>query len=65
MNYVEAAAALVNLEETSIPEWSCVMVGYLNADGQQAFKYSLQGEASFSPIVFALENIIHDMLHRE
>ena len=54
---------MLNLDEAAIPEWSMAVVGFVNADGQQAFKYYITKGAPGSSVTHALEAIKHDVLH--
>lgn len=65
MTTLEGAALLVKLEQEVVPEWAVTVVGYVNTEGQRAYKYIAVGEVSLDPVVYALESVKHDFLHRE
>lgn len=54
---------MVKLKESSIPEWSVVIVGHLKDDGHQAFAYLVSDRAPASQVVYALEGIKMDALN--
>jgi hypothetical protein len=53
---------LLNLKDTSIPEWGMAVVGHVREDGTQAFLYYVTAGAPQSQVVFALESIKHDAM---
>ena len=65
MTALQAASMLVDLDQKSIPEWYVVVVGHVNADGDQAYKYHIAGDVQYGSIFYALEGIKHTMIMRD
>ena len=53
---------LVHLDEHSIPEWYVIVVGHINEQGEQAFKFHISGDVQYGAVFFALESIKHRMI---
>ena len=59
---LQQASAMVRLADSSIAEWTVIIVGHLKADGHQAFAYYVTDKAPASQVVYALEGIKLDAL---
>lgn len=60
---LDAASAIVALSEGVIPEFGITIVGFINSDGEEGFKYATHGESNVANIVGLMEMCSHDMLH--
>ena len=64
MSPLKAISQLVRLDDAEIPEVALVIVGYIDKDGTEGFKYHVLGEPNLATTVGLLARVQADMLTR-
>ena len=64
MTPLQAAALLVELEESAVPDAVIVIVEYLDPSGEAAFKYHVISEMNISNVVGLLQVVSNDLMRR-
>lgn len=62
MTPLEAASKIVGLEENAIPEWTVMLVGYIDEEGGQRATAWMTQEMTFRDVIWAIEELKHRLL---
>ena len=64
MNPLQAVAQMVRLDDDSVPEIAVVILGFIDEDGAEGFKYHILGEPNLATTVGLLSIVKADILAR-
>ena len=64
MSPLKAVSQLVRLDDAELPEVAVVIVGFIDKDGTEGFKYHILGEPNLATTVGLLAIVQADILTR-
>ena len=64
MKPLQAVATLVDLDKGSVPEVAVVILGFIDPDGSEGFKYHIIGDPNLATTVGLMAIVQNDLLSR-